>query len=75
MLLDEHHFNEASLKAAWRNATNQGIAASIIGNIRQAALAEALLPFEQRVAQAIQCIYVMQSWAPVQRRWLECLAK
>ncbi|GHD56981.1 type I restriction-modification system deoxyribonuclease [Jeongeupia chitinilytica] len=75
LLLDEHHYNEASLKAAWRNATNQEIAASIIGYIRQAALGEALMPFEQRVAQAMQRIYAMHSWTPVQRRWLERLAK
>jgi type I restriction enzyme R subunit len=43
-------------KAAWRNRSNQDIAASIIGYIRQAALGEALLPFEQRVAQAMQRI-------------------
>lgn len=75
LLLDEHGYSEAKLQAAWRNQTNHEIAASIIGYIRQAALGEALLPFEQRVQNAMQRIYGMTSWTPVQRKWLERLAK
>jgi len=75
LLLDQHGFSEASLKSAWRNQTNQEIAASIIGYIRQAAIGEALLPFDQRVAKAMQNIYALQPWTPVQRKWLERLAK
>lgn len=75
LLLDQHGFSEASLKSAWRNQTNQEIAASIIGYIRQAAIGEALLPFDQRVTQSMQKIYALQPWTPVQRKWLERLAK
>ncbi|WP_312727415.1 type I restriction-modification system endonuclease [Stutzerimonas kunmingensis] len=75
LLLDQHGFSEASLKSAWRNQTNQEIAASIIGYIRQAAIGEALLPFDQRVAKAMQTIYTQQPWTPVQRKWLDRLAK
>ena len=75
LLLDQHGFSEASLKSAWRNQTNQEIAASIIGYIRQAAIGEALLPFDQRVAKAMQAIYAQQAWTPVQRKWLDRLAK
>lgn len=75
LLLDQHGYSEASLQSAWRNRTNQEIAASIVGYIRQAALGEALLPFEQRVAQAMQRIYGQTTWTPVQRKWLERLAK
>ncbi|MBC3479035.1 type I restriction-modification system endonuclease [Pseudomonas sp. SWRI77] len=75
LLLDQNGFSEASLKSAWRNHTNQEIAASILGFIRQAAIGEALLPFDQRVAEAMKRIYAMQAWTPVQRRWLERLAK
>lgn len=75
MLLDEHHYNEAALQTAWRSKTNQDIAASIIGHIRQAALGEALLPFEQRVANAMQRIYAQTNWTQVQRKWLDRLAK
>tara|TARA_R110000868_G_scaffold86703_1_gene243063 strand:+ start:289 stop:3765 length:3477 start_codon:yes stop_codon:yes gene_type:complete len=75
LLLDQNGFSEASLKSAWRNQTNQEIAASIIGYIRQAAIGEALLPFEQRVANAMQNIYTLQPWTTMQRKWLERLAK
>jgi len=75
LLLDEHGYSEARLQSAWRNQTNQEIAASIVGYIRQAALGEALLPFEQRVANAMQKIYALHGWTPVQRKWLDRLAK
>lgn len=75
LLLDQNGFSEASLKSAWRNQTNQEIAASIIGYIRQAAIGEALLPFEQRVANAMQHIYTLQPWTTMQRKWLERIAK
>ena len=75
LLLDAHGFSEASLSSAWRQQTNQEIAASIVGFIRRAALGEALLPFEQRVANAMQRIYALQPWTMVQRKWLERLAK
>jgi type I restriction enzyme R subunit len=75
LLLDQHGYTEANLRSAWYSQTNQTIAASIIGFIRQAALGEALLPFEQRVAQAMQKIYGLHSWTPVQRKWLDRLAK
>ncbi|MGS0755011.1 type I restriction-modification system endonuclease, partial [Roseateles sp. GG27B] len=75
LLLDENGFSEAKLKSAWRSKSNQDIAASIIGYIRQAALGEALLPFEQRVANAMQSIYSLRAWTPVQRKWLDRLAK
>lgn len=75
LLLDEHGYSEANLKAAWRNRSNVDIAASILGYIRQAALGEPLLPFEQRVAQAMQSVYALKPWNQVQRKWLDRLAK
>ncbi len=75
IMLDGAGYSEASLQAAWRNTTNQDIAASIIGYIRQAALGEALLPFEQRVQHAMQGIYSQHSWTPAQRNWLDRLSK
>ena len=58
-----------------RNQTNQDIAASIIGHIRRAAFGEPLVPFEQRVAQAMDRIYTNHQWTPAQRKWLDRLAK
>ena len=75
LLLDGAGYSEASLKAAWRNHSNQDIAAGVIAYIRQAALGEALLPFDQRVALAMQKIYAQYAWTPVQRKWLDRLAK
>ena len=75
LLLDEHGYSEARLQSAWRNQTQQEIAASIVGYIRQAALGEALLSFDQRVANAMHKIYALHNWTPIQRKWLDRLAK
>ncbi len=75
LLLDGAGYSEAKLQSAVRNQTNQDIAASIIGHIRRAALGEPLVPFEQRVAQAVQRIYQSHNWLPAQRKWLDRLAK
>lgn len=75
LLLDNHGYSQARLQSAVRNQTNKDIAASIIGYIRRAALGEALIPFEQRVAEAMDRIYTQHNWNPNQRRWLERLAK
>lgn len=75
LLLDNAGYSEANLQTAVRNQTNQDIAASIIGHIRRAALGEPLVPFEQRVAHAMQHIYQNHNWLPAQRKWLERLAK
>lgn len=75
LLLDQHGYSEANLHGAWRESTQQEIAASIIGHIRRAALGEALVPFDRRVDNAMQAIYAQQAWTPVQRRWLKRLAQ
>lgn len=75
LLLDANGFSEANLKAAWRSRSNVDSAASILGYIRQAALGEPLLPFEQRVANAMQRVYALKPWTAVQRKWLDRLAK
>lgn len=75
ILLDQNGYNEAKLDTAWRNKTNQEIAASIIGHIRRAALGEAMIPFEQRVDKAMESINSLHSWTPAQRKWLDRLAR
>jgi len=75
LLLDGAGYTEARLQAAWRKQSNQDIAAGIVAHIRQAALGEALLPFEQRVAKAMQAIYALHPWTHAQRTWLDRLAK
>ena len=51
------------------------ISQRVTEHIRRAALGEALIPFEQRVATAMQSIYSQHNWLPAQRKWLERLAK
>jgi type I restriction enzyme R subunit len=51
--LDAAGYGEATLRSAWRDATNADIAASIIGYVRQAALGDALVPYGSRVDRAI----------------------
>ena len=75
LLLDGAGFSEAALKAAWRNQSNQDIAAGIVAHIRKAALGEALQPFDERVNRAMQRIYNLYSWTTAQRSWLDRIAK
>ncbi|HEX7243631.1 MAG TPA: type I restriction-modification system endonuclease [Longimicrobiaceae bacterium] len=70
LALDQEGYSEATLRTAWRDATNQDIAASIIGYVRQAALGEPLLPYEERVKRAVQRILGSRYWTEPQRRWL-----
>ncbi|BAY38493.1 type III restriction enzyme res subunit [Nostoc sp. NIES-2111] len=55
--------------------TNEDIAASIIGFIRQATLGDALIPYAERVDRAMKKILASQPWTPPQRQWLERIAK
>jgi len=72
--LDKAGFSEANLAAAWREMTNQDIAARIVGYIRQAAIGDPLVPYEQRVAAALQQILASRAWTTPQRQWLQKLA-
>ena len=75
LLLDRAGYSETNLQAAWRDATNEDIAASIIGFIRQAALGDALIPYEQRVDRAIKQLLASRAWTVPQRKWLERIGK
>lgn len=74
LALDNAGFSEAKLSTAWREMTNQEIAARIVGYIRQAAMGDALVPFDQRVERALQKILSAQSWTTPQRQWLNKIA-
>lgn len=75
LLLDTNGYSEKTLQVAWRDTTNEDIAASIIGFIRQAALGDALVSYEQRVDRAIAKILSSRAWTVPQRKWLERIAK
>ncbi|MGB3768807.1 MAG: type I restriction-modification system endonuclease [Phormidesmis sp.] len=75
LALADAGYSEAQLKVAWREKTNEDIAASIIGYVRQAALGDALVPYEERVQRAIKKILASQKWSAPQRKWLERIGK
>lgn len=63
-------YHSESLQKAWARRTNQDIAASIMGFIRQAALGEPLIPYEERVKQALHTLYERHQFSEEQRKWL-----
>ncbi len=73
--LAEFHFNENTLHSAWKESKNEDIGATIIGYIRSLALGIELIPYEQRVDNALIKIKSSQSWTKNQERWLVRLAK
>jgi type I restriction enzyme R subunit len=75
LALDQAGYPESSLHTAYRETTNQDIAAGVLGYIRQAALGDALLPYEQRVDKALQKILASRAWTSPQREWLKRLAE
>ncbi len=73
--LDAAGYIERNLQVAWQEMTNSDIAASIVGFIRQAALGDALVPYEMRVDRAIAKILANGTWTTPQRKWLERIGK
>lgn len=72
--LDKAGFTETGLATAWREMTNQDIAARIVGFIRQAAIGDALLPYSERVDHALQKLLASRPWTAPQRDWLKRIA-
>jgi type I restriction enzyme R subunit len=72
--LNKAGFSEASLATAWREMTNQDIAARIVGYIRQAAIGDPLVPYDQRVDNALQKLLASRQWSTPQRQWLQRIA-
>jgi len=75
LALDLAGYPETHLRTAWRAHTNQDIAASIVGYIRQAALGDPLRPYEERVQAAMKKLLASQPWTAPQRQWLERIGK
>jgi type I restriction enzyme, R subunit len=74
MELDKAGFSETNVTIAWREMTNQEIAAHIIGFIRHIATGDPLVPYEQRVDWAHQKMLAARQWTTPQRRWLARIA-
>jgi type I restriction enzyme R subunit len=75
LILDREGYSETALRTAWKDATNQEIAASIIGFIRQSALGSPLLSYRERVDRAMKTIMTSHAWTVPQRKWLERIGK
>ncbi len=71
LALDRKGYSEANLRRAWADARNEEIAASIIGFVRQAAIGDPLVPYEDRVRAAMRSITASRQWTEPQKRWLK----
>ncbi|UJQ23604.1 type I restriction-modification system endonuclease [Pantoea agglomerans] len=71
---DRQHFEESTLRKAWKETRNQDIAARLIGHIRRAAVGDALKPFDERVDHALERIKGENDWNSEQLTWLDRLA-
>ena len=72
--LDKAGYTETNLATAWREMTNHDIAARIVGYIRQAAIGDALVPYNERVDHALQKLMASHNWTGPQREWLKKIA-
>jgi type I restriction enzyme R subunit len=71
LALDRKGYSEANLRRAWADARNEEIAASIIGFVRQAAIGDPLVPYEDRVRAAMRSIMASRQWTEPQKKWLK----
>lgn len=75
MALAQAGYTEAQLETAWRQTTNQDMAASIIGFIRGQALGSPMIPYDQRVQAALARVLASRTWTKPQRDWLTRIGK
>jgi len=72
LILDRNDFKEEWLKSAWREMTNEDIAADIISFIRQKSLGDALISREERIHTAIiKTKKAHPELSKVQLNWLD----
>ncbi len=71
LALSEAGFSEAGVRAAWRNAKNEDVAASIIGFIRGLALGSPVKSYSARVDGALLRVAEQHNFKDTQRRWLQ----
>jgi type I restriction enzyme R subunit len=74
MELERAGFSETNVTTAWRDMTNQEIAAHIVGFIRHIATGDLLVPYERRVDWALDQMLKAKNWSVPQRQWLQRIA-
>ena len=75
MELDRRYFDERQLRTAWKDMTNEDIAADIIAFIRQQAIGSALISHEERVKRAFARLKQAHDFTAIQRSWLDRIEK
>ncbi|MCX6137873.1 MAG: type I restriction-modification system endonuclease [Ignavibacteriales bacterium] len=73
--LDSAGFTKANLNVAWKETTNQDIAADIIAFIRTYALGSPLISHEDRIKSAIKKIKALKPWNISQLHWFDLFEK
>ncbi len=72
LILDRNNFSETMLNTAWKNMTNEDIAADIISFIRQKSLGDALISKDERIKIAIKKVKAAHpELTKVQLGWLD----
>ena len=76
LILDRDGFSETKLNTAWREMTNQDIAADIISFIRQRSLGDALISKDERIHNAMEKLkQAHPEFTKVQLGWLVRIEK
>ena len=72
LILDRNNFSETKLQTAWKQMTNEDIAADIISFIRQRSIGDALISKEERIHSAIvKTKKAHPKLSKIQLNWLE----
>lgn len=73
--LDSRGFTETQLNSAWKETTNEEIAADIISFIRSQALGSQLLGHNERIQKAISKLKVAHNFSKMELDWIDHIEK
>ena len=73
--LDSKGFTETQLNSAWKETTNEEIAADIISFIRSQALGSQLLGHNERIQKAVSKLKVAHNFSKMELDWLDRIEK
>jgi len=68
-------YTKTQIRKAYGEARNQDIAASIVGFLRSQALGSPLVPYSERVDQALRRVLSGHNWTGAQEQWLRRIGK
>lgn len=72
--LEAGGFDERALQSATRAVSNVDVAAKLVGFVRQRAVGDALLSYEERVDRAERALLASRAWTEQQRKWIKRIA-